>query len=56
MPKKLLNLFIACEDCNIECEPTEDGILCPKCGGYISNKQIDELGDYGSHTHNETVI
>ena len=42
MPK--LDFFIGCSKCKIECEPTNDGIICAKCGDYISNKEIDEMG------------
>jgi len=45
--KKLLNYYIACSDCKIECEPTEEGILCPKCGAYISDTVVDDIGEFG---------
>jgi hypothetical protein len=40
-----LDFFIGCKRCMVECEPTEDGVICAKCGDYISNDEIDSMGD-----------
>lgn len=36
-----LEYYIGCRKCHLECEPTEEGIICPQCGDYISDKELD---------------
>ena len=38
---KKLQMVIYCEDCKIECIPTESGIMCPACGGFISDEEME---------------
>ena len=40
-PKKLKYTGI-CVDCKVEIVQTEKGILCPGCGNYISDKDIND--------------
>jgi len=42
---KILNLIMACGDCMVECKPTKDGILCPKCDAYISDEALNFFED-----------
>jgi len=39
---KKLTVAIYCDDCKIEAEITEKGIMCPKCGAYISDEQLED--------------
>jgi len=48
MINKLLDFYIACKACKVECKETNEGILCVKCGAYISDEQLDEIIGYGS--------
>jgi len=41
MKRKLLNYTVYCSDCIIECIQTENGILCPKCGAFISGEELE---------------
>lgn len=38
---KPLEMDIYCHECKIECVTTETGILCPACGGYISDEDME---------------
>jgi len=38
---KRLVMSIYCDDCKIECITTETGILCPSCGAFITDEQMD---------------
>ncbi len=38
-----LEFHVACSKCNVECEPTEGGILCPKCGDYITDEDVEAM-------------
>jgi len=42
---KKLDYYIACSRCKIECEVLDEGIVCPKCGDFISNEDIDYEGE-----------
>ena len=41
MKPKLLNYTVYCSDCRVECIQTENGILCPKCGAFISIEELE---------------
>jgi len=41
--EKLLKMVVYCEDCKIECVPTEKGILCPACGASITDEQLEDV-------------
>ena len=41
MVKKRLNAIVACKDCMVECVETEKGVLCPKCGAYINESEME---------------
>ena len=38
---KALNFTVYCKDCKIEVVETETGIMCPRCGGYVSDEELD---------------
>jgi len=38
---KKLNFTVYCCEYKVECLETESGILCPKCGGFISEEELD---------------
>ena len=39
---KKLNYTVYCSECKVECLETEKGILCPKCGGFISAEDLED--------------
>ena len=39
---KKLNITPYCEECHIELVETESGLLCPACGGFMSDKELME--------------
>jgi len=41
--KKKLDFDVYCHDCKVECNITDLGITCNKCGAFISDEQL-ELG------------
>ena len=40
--KKKLDIIPYCEDCKFEVVETEEGLLCPVCGAYISDRELEE--------------
>ena len=41
MKRKLFNYTVYCADCRVECIKTENGILCPECGAFVSMEELD---------------
>ena len=42
---KPLMPIVVCNDCRVECEGTESGLLCPKCGAYMSDELLNKLSE-----------
>ena len=40
--KKKLEIAPYCEECKIELVETETGLLCPACGGFMSDEELEE--------------
>jgi len=36
-----LDYYVGCMKCKIPCEITKEGIVCPNCGDFISNEELD---------------
>jgi len=44
---KKLDFTVYCTVCKVECIETENGILCPKCGAFISLEELEETWEFG---------
>ncbi len=37
-----LNILLYCARCKVECITTEKGVICPKCGDFITDIETDQ--------------